>query len=260
MGVCSPGSLVLPVVATEDRMTLGAELEDGTVIRGQNEISHPTVRGSRAHEMSVDKESIKKLPSRVKRIFYLSSDGDHQEHEVFPMANQQALQRIGTADVITYGIGSLYTSVCPTLILRGMGEAIAASGAPKVLILNGFHDRETGACESDARGMSASDIVHAVCTALNRTFTHSSRGARLHFSPAQYVTAVIVPRSQGKDAITVDEQQLRDMGIRVVYRAEVQQDERGRALYRPEALVEGIQDIVTRHRMDITLQPASTVQ
>ncbi|KAF3948482.1 hypothetical protein CMV_013567 [Castanea mollissima] len=35
-------SLVLPVISTNDRLTLGCELWDGTIIRGQNEISHPT--------------------------------------------------------------------------------------------------------------------------------------------------------------------------------------------------------------------------
>lgn len=80
------GTHVLPVICTEERITLGAELEDGTVVRGQNEISHPTPSGSSA----VDKATTAQLPSRVKRIFYLSSDGDHQEHEVFPTANPQA--------------------------------------------------------------------------------------------------------------------------------------------------------------------------
>jgi hypothetical protein len=32
---------VLPAICTEEVITLGAELEDGTVIRGQNNISHP---------------------------------------------------------------------------------------------------------------------------------------------------------------------------------------------------------------------------
>jgi hypothetical protein len=30
------------------------------------------------------------------------------------------------ADAIVYGIGSLYTSICPSLILDGVGEGIAA--------------------------------------------------------------------------------------------------------------------------------------
>ena len=32
---------MLPAICTEERITLGAELEDGTVLRGQNQISHP---------------------------------------------------------------------------------------------------------------------------------------------------------------------------------------------------------------------------
>lgn len=35
------GSTVLPAICTEEVITLGAELEDGTVLRGQNNISHP---------------------------------------------------------------------------------------------------------------------------------------------------------------------------------------------------------------------------
>lgn len=43
---CSPPPQVLPAICTEERITLGAELEDGTVVRGQNTISHPTVETS----------------------------------------------------------------------------------------------------------------------------------------------------------------------------------------------------------------------
>lgn len=39
------GSLVLPAICTEERITLGAQLSDGTIIRGQNEISHPAAVG-----------------------------------------------------------------------------------------------------------------------------------------------------------------------------------------------------------------------
>ncbi len=43
------GSLVLPAICTEERITLGAELANSTVIRGQNEISHPAAPGVPAH-------------------------------------------------------------------------------------------------------------------------------------------------------------------------------------------------------------------
>lgn len=40
------GSLVLPVIRTEGNITLGAELANGTIIRGQNQISHPSEQGA----------------------------------------------------------------------------------------------------------------------------------------------------------------------------------------------------------------------
>lgn len=39
------GSLVLPAICTEERITLGAELANASIIRGQNEISHPAAPG-----------------------------------------------------------------------------------------------------------------------------------------------------------------------------------------------------------------------
>ena len=131
------------------------------------------------------------LPSPIRRVFYLSSEGSGQEHEVFPQvidcsvgeggvgeeekvhlsqsalmgldsdtnggrcasfasqplhlsaqlfpspilcpqANPRALQEIEKSDAIIYGMGSLYTSICPILCLDGMGEMIASREVPKV--------------------------------------------------------------------------------------------------------------------------------
>jgi 2-phospho-L-lactate transferase/gluconeogenesis factor (CofD/UPF0052 family) len=43
-----------------------------------------------------------------------------------------------------YAMGSLYTSVIPSLIAQGVGETIRMSSKPKILLLNGSPDRETG--------------------------------------------------------------------------------------------------------------------
>eukprot|EP00256_Glycine_max_P054435 XP_014621276.1 uncharacterized protein LOC100814363 isoform X2 [Glycine max] len=102
-----PESLVLPVISTNDRLTLGCELWDGTIIRGQNEISHPT---SGTMEL-IKKESFSApaLPSKIKRVFYMSSEGKNLLHEV----------------------------------LLGIGEIISSKSCLKVLVLNGTRDRET---------------------------------------------------------------------------------------------------------------------
>ncbi|KAL0407417.1 UNVERIFIED_CONTAM: hypothetical protein Slati_4055600 [Sesamum latifolium] len=94
-------SLVLPVISTNDRLTLGCELWDGTIIRGQNEISHPT-NGSM--------EPINK---------------------VFPPANPTVLDQLKSVDCIIFAMGSLFTSICPSLVLLGIGEIVSSRSCPK---------------------------------------------------------------------------------------------------------------------------------
>src|SRR5215472_13628273 len=48
----------------------------------------------------------------------------------------QALAAIAAADVITIGPGSLFTSLVPNLLVRGVAEAIAGSHAVRVFICN----------------------------------------------------------------------------------------------------------------------------
>jgi uncharacterized cofD-like protein len=48
----------------------------------------------------------------------------------------QTLKAIESADLITIGPGSLFTSLVPNLLVRGVSEAIAASTATKVYICN----------------------------------------------------------------------------------------------------------------------------
>lgn len=89
---------------------------------------------SHAGPSAVDKSSsYTPLPSPVRRVFYLSREGTGQEHEVSPPPNPHVIADIKKADAVVYGMGSLYTSICPTLILDGVGEAIAArQEIPKV--------------------------------------------------------------------------------------------------------------------------------
>ena len=150
------GSLVLPCVCTEDRLTLGAELADGTIIRGQNEISHPHMAQSPHAATShtprekeglpspspspgncVDKSAAggayaAPLHSPIDRVMYLSYEGMTYEHEIRLSMNPRVKAQLQRADGIVYGMGSLYTSLCPSLVLDGVGECIAATNAPKV--------------------------------------------------------------------------------------------------------------------------------
>jgi hypothetical protein len=129
------------------------------------------------------------LESPIKRVFYLSTEDPTSLAPVYPKANPAMLRGVATCDGVVYGMGSLYTSIVPSLILEGVGEALAQKRGPKVLILNGAQDRETG-------DMSASAYVAAVVDALNRAYD-PDQTRRLSHTCSDYVTVVIAPVGGG---------------------------------------------------------------
>ena len=88
---------------------LCAELEDGSILRG---------------ESTIDLRSAN-LP-RIKGVF-LDPQVD---------ANPRALEAIAQADTIVFGPGDLYTSIVPNLLVDQVPAAIARSGARKIYICN----------------------------------------------------------------------------------------------------------------------------
>ncbi|MGE5630461.1 MAG: gluconeogenesis factor YvcK family protein [Caulobacteraceae bacterium] len=100
---------VLPV--TLDDVVLYAELEDGTVIRGESQIP-------------IKQQAANK---KIKRVFTKPSNCK-------PMP--EALKEIRDADLIILGPGSLYTSIIPNLLVRNMVKAINSSDALKIYVSN----------------------------------------------------------------------------------------------------------------------------
>jgi uncharacterized cofD-like protein len=68
----------------------------------------------------------------------------------------QTLKAIAEADVITMGPGSLFTSLIPNLLVRGIPEAIAASPAVKIFICNLMTEA------NESLHMSAADHIRAI--------------------------------------------------------------------------------------------------
>jgi len=93
--------------ATVADVRLAAELNDGSVVQGETKIG--------------------KVGKEIKRLFLEPAD-------CHPLP--EALIAIMAADVITLGPGSLYTSLLPPLLVRGVHEAIAGSRALKVFVCN----------------------------------------------------------------------------------------------------------------------------
>ncbi|KAI4323714.1 hypothetical protein L6164_023299 [Bauhinia variegata] len=225
-------SLVLPVISTNDRLTLGCELWDGTIIRGQNEISHPT-NGS-TEPINKERFSAQALPSRIKRVFYMSSEGNNLLHEVFPTANPVVLEQLKNVDCIVYAMGSLFTSICPSLVLLGIGEIISSRSCIKVLMINGTQDRETS-------GFSASSFVTAISDALNRTYGDTCN--RLQNLPSHYINTLFVPRD---GEIPVDIDRLAAQGIFDVVVVDSISDPKLGIIYDPKSLIQALANLIGR--------------
>lgn len=87
-------------------MTLVAEMKDGTIVRGESNI--PEYRNS------------------IRRVYY--------EDEVF--ANQKAIDAIENADIVIFGVGSLYTSILPNVIIPGIKKALKNTKANFIYYCN----------------------------------------------------------------------------------------------------------------------------
>jgi uncharacterized cofD-like protein len=93
--------------ATINDIRLVAELEDGTEVRGETQIS-----ASRAP---------------IKRLRL-------EPEQCLPLP--EALSAIRAADVITVGPGSLYTSILPNLLVSRVADSIGQSEATKIFVCN----------------------------------------------------------------------------------------------------------------------------
>jgi uncharacterized cofD-like protein len=80
----------------------------------------------------------------------------------------QTLAAIASADLITIGPGSLFTSLVPNLLVQGIPEAVAASPAVKVLICNLMTEA------NESLGLTAADHIRVLTNhACTRIFDYA---------------------------------------------------------------------------------------
>lgn len=94
------------IPATSQVITLLAEMEDGVVVKSEANI--PT------------------RANRISRVFY-----DQPVH-----AESEAIEAIRQADLIIYGIGSVYTSILPNVIIPEIQQELMKAKARKVYFCN----------------------------------------------------------------------------------------------------------------------------
>lgn len=169
----------------------------------------------RTQNIEFSKHDEAELPSRIERIWYINPYGQ----EIRPPANPKVLASINQAEAVVYSIGSLYTrylsspnprkrevsdhrhSLAPILTLRGVARAIKSTPphTPKILILNGSHDRETS---PSSQTFTASDFVRAIVSACTATAAAASAKEQQEEEAWKgYVTHIIYLEGNGAPGV-----------------------------------------------------------
>ncbi|MDI6827265.1 MAG: YvcK family protein, partial [Armatimonadota bacterium] len=166
---------VLP--STLQNVVLRAEMEDGSILEGETNIT--------------------KSPLAIKRISLFPED-------VMPL--EETLEAIRFANAIVIGPGSLYTSVIPNLLVKGIVEAIMDSDAVKIYVCNVM----TQPGETDH--YRASDHVRAI-------FEHTGRRIFNYVLVNKEVPSIHLLEKyqrEGAELVSPDVDTIREMGYKPV--------------------------------------------
>lgn len=170
---------VLPV--TLENVTLCAELEDGSIVCGESRIGQ---------HRNFNK-------CRIKRVYMKPADAEPLE---------DVIDALDQADVIVLGPGSLYTSILPNLLVRGICQAIQRSNALKIYVCNVMTQ------PSETEDYSVSDHIRAL-------EDHSCKG----IIDLCIVNNSVIPddirekyQNDGADQVVIDRETVENAGIRII--------------------------------------------
>jgi uncharacterized cofD-like protein len=166
---------VLP--AANQRVVLCAEMEDGTIVKGESKI--PLV------EKKINKVYLK--PNNI---------------EALP----ESLREINDADLIVIGPGSLYTSILPSLLVPKIADQIMKAKAKKVYVCNVMTQA------GETIGYKASDHLQALQDHLGTNFIDAII-VNSEEIPNELIDAY---GAKGQRAVTYDENRLKSFSVEVI--------------------------------------------
>jgi len=168
---------VLP--ASRQELELVAHLTDGTIVCGESKIPHA---GVPIAKVMIDPPDAEPLP--------------------------EAVEAIREADVIVIGPGSLYTSILPNLLVKGITDALRESSANKIYICNVMtQPGETADFTASQHIKAIQD--HVGSPLFDYVIVNSAP------IPEQALTKYL---EQGSHPVTVDVEAIHALGVSVVAR------------------------------------------
>lgn len=170
---------VLPV--TLEDMVLFAELEDGTVIKGESQIP---IKQQTTNQ-------------RIKKVFIKPTNCK---------ALPDAIEEIQNADAIILGPGSLYTSIIPNLLVKDISKAISRTNAMKIYVSNIMTQ------QGETIGYTLGDHINAIYSHADKVsidYSIVNNGPIPEYLLERY-------RTENATPVKIDYNVIRDMNINVI--------------------------------------------
>ena len=174
---------VRPVI--NDDLHLVAELEDGTILRGQHMITG---------------KEVETIRSPVRKV-WLTADLDELVPAEAPVSDNMR-ELIASADLICYPMGSFYTSVMANLLPMGVGAAVAEARCPKIYIPSLGDDPE-------ALGLGLFESTRRLLQALETSASQNTPASRL-------LNFVLLDTANGTYPEPMELEKLSRLGVRVI--------------------------------------------
>lgn len=197
---------ILP--ATTEKVVLMAEKENGKIVEGE---SHIPVIGE-----------------KIKRVYY-------KDEVEAPEENLKALEE---ADLIIFGIGSLYTSIIPNLLLKGIKESLKKSKAKKIYICNAMQQ------PGETEGYTVSDHIKAINDNIGEGVIDS-----VIVDPRDIPQDILVRyKSMNSDKVELDREKIKEYNVNLIERDILEIDPKGMVRHHPYKLSAIIYSLIDNWR------------
>lgn len=197
---------ILP--ATTEKVILMAEKENGKIVEGE---SHIPVIGE-----------------KIKRVYY-------KDEVEAPEENLKALE---DADLIIFGIGSLYTSIIPNLLLKGIKESLKKSKAKKIYICNAMQQ------PGETDGYTVSDHIKAINDNIGEGIIDS-----VIVDPRDIPKDILERyKSMNSDKVELDREKIKEYNVELIERDILEIDPKGMVRHHPYKLSAIIYSLIDNWR------------
>lgn len=197
---------ILP--ATTEKVILMAEKENGKIVEGE---SHIPVIGE-----------------KIKRVYY-------KDEVEAPEENLRALEE---ADLIIFGIGSLYTSIIPNLLLKGIKESLKKSKAKKIYICNAMQQ------PGETEGYTVSEHIKAINDNIGEGIIDS-----VIVDPRDIPKDILERyKSMNSDKVELDREKIKEYNVELIERDILEIDPQGMVRHHPYKLSAIIYSLIDNWR------------